>query len=51
MKDKELVKMRFIYNAIQDGYSVKKNVDGTYSFKIDKNKDVKLSTFVMNCMK
>ncbi len=49
MKDKELIKMKFIYNALQDGYSVKKNDDGTYSFT--RSKDVNLKTFIMNCMK
>ena len=49
MKDKELIKMRFIYNAINDGFSVKKNDDGTYTFT--RNKDISLKTFIMNCMK
>ena len=49
MKDKELAIMRFIYNALNDGYSVKKNDDGTYSFT--RSKDVNLTTFIMNCLK
>jgi len=50
MKTKELAVMRFIFNALQDGYSVKKNNDGTYSFLIDKHKDVKLSSFINRCL-
>ena len=49
MKDKELIKMKFIYNAINDGFSVKKKVDGTYNFI--RSKDVNLKTFIMNCLK
>lgn len=48
-KLKELAIMKFIYNALQDGYSVKKNDDGTYSFT--HSKDVKLSSFIKNCLK
>ena len=48
-KFKEYAVMRFIFNALQDGYSVKKNDDGTYSFT--RNKDVKLSSFIKNCLK
>lgn len=50
-KLKELAVMRFIYNALQDGYSVQKNDDGTYSFTISTSKDVNLTTFIKNCMK
>ena len=48
-KLKEYAVMRVIFNALQDGYSVKKNDDGTYSFI--RNKDVKLSSFIKNCLK
>ncbi len=50
-KLKEVAKMKFIYNAIQHGYSVKKNDDGTYSFTISTSKDISLKTFIKNCMK
>ena len=42
-------KMRFIFRALQDGYSVKKNADDTYSFIIDRSKDVPLKTFINRC--
>ena len=44
------VKMRFIYQALNDGYSVKKNADGTYTFTIDKSKDKPLSIFIKRCL-
>jgi len=50
MKDKELAKMNFIYNAIQHGYIVKKNIDGTYSFTISTSKDISLKTFIKTCL-
>ena len=40
-------KMRFIFRALQDGYSVKKNADDTYSFT--RSKDESLTTFVRRC--
>ena len=46
-KQKNEQKMRFIFRALQDGYSVKKNDDGTYSFT--RSKDEKLSTFINRC--
>ena len=48
-KDKTKKKMRFIFRALQDGYSVKKNDDDTYTFTIDRSKDEPLSTFVNRC--
>jgi hypothetical protein len=47
-KLKELAIMKFIYNAIQDGYSVTKNDDGTYSFT--HSKDVNLKSFINRCL-
>ena len=47
---KNEVKMRFIYQALNDGYSVKKNADGTYSFTIDKSKDKPLTIFIKRCL-
>lgn len=47
---KNEVKMRFIYQALNDGYSVKKNADGTYTFTIDKSKDKPLSIFIKRCL-
>ena len=47
-KLKELAVMKFIFNALNDGFSVKKNNDGTYSFT--RSKDVKLSSFINRCL-
>ena len=47
LKQKNEAKMRFIYKALQDGFSVKKNDDNSYTFK--RSKDVSLSTFVRRC--
>lgn len=49
IKQKNEQKMRFIYNAIRRGYSVKKNSDGTYTFIIDRNRDESLQSFVRHC--
>ena len=48
-KDKTKEKMKFIYKALQDGYSVKKNDDDTYTFSIDRSKDQPLSVFLNRC--
>ena len=48
-KQKTEQKMRFIYKALKDGYLVKRNEDDSYSFKIDRSKDIPLSTFVRRC--
>lgn len=48
-KLKELLKMKFIYNALNDGFSVQKNDDGTYTFT--RNKDISLKTFIKDCLK
>ena len=45
-KQKLKEKMLFIFRALDDGYSVKKNGDGSYTFSIHKSKDEPLSTFV-----
>ena len=47
---KEEQKMRFIYNAIQDGYSVKKNDNGTYTFTNNRDKDEPLKSFINRCI-
>ena len=47
--DKTKDKMLFIFRALQDGYSVKRNDDDTYTFTIDRSKDEPLSTFVNRC--
>jgi hypothetical protein len=47
---KKQAKMLFIYNALEQGYSVKKNADGTYSFTIDKSKDKPLTIFIKRCL-
>ena len=49
LKQKNKEKMLFIFRALQDGYSVKKNDDDTYTFTIDRSKDEPLSTFVNRC--
>ena len=53
---KKQAKMLFISNAIEQGYSVKKNADGTYTFTKDK-KQVKsvqdkdfLHRFIQSCL-
>ena len=48
-KQKTEEKMRFIFRALQNGYSVKKNIDGTYTFTRDRSKDEPLSKFVRRC--
>ena len=42
-------KMKFIYNAVNMGYVVSKNKDGSYTFSIDKSKDVPFDTFIKSC--
>ena len=49
LKQKNEQKMRFIFRALNDGYSVKRNEDDSYSFTIDKSKDIPLKTFVRRC--
>ena len=49
IKQKNEEKMRFIFRALQRGYSVKRNDDGTYTFTRDKIKDEPLSKFVRRC--
>jgi len=39
-------KKNFIFRALQNGYSVKKNMDGTYTFTRPKSADEPLKTFV-----
>tara|TARA_R110001632_G_scaffold201830_1_gene324790 strand:- start:3350 stop:3529 length:180 start_codon:yes stop_codon:yes gene_type:complete len=43
-------KKNFIFKALQNGYSVKKNIDGTYTFTRDKSEgNEPLKTFVRRC--
>ena len=46
LKQKNEEKMRFIYRALENGYSVKKNIDETYTFTRPKSADEPLKTFV-----
>ena len=39
-------KKNFIFRALQNGYSVKKNMDETYTFTRPKSADEPLKTFV-----
>ena len=48
-RQKLQAKKRFIFRALQRGYSVKRNDDGTYTFTRDKSKDESLSKFVRRC--
>ena len=48
-KQKIQEKKNFIFRALQRGYSVKRNDDGTYTFTRDKIKDEPLSKFVRRC--
>ena len=48
-KQKNEEKKNFIFRALQNGYSVTKNDDGTYTFTRDRNKDEPLKTFVRRC--
>ena len=48
-KQKNEQKMRFIFRALNEGYLVKRNEDDSYSFTIDKSRDVPLKTFVRRC--
>ena len=47
MKQKNEEKKNFIFRALQRGYLVKKNIDGTYTFTRDR--DESLKTFVRRC--
>ena len=50
IKQKNEEKKNFIFRALQNGYSVKKNIDGTYTFTRDKSEgDEPLKTFVNRC--
>ena len=49
IKQKNEEKKNFIYRALQRGYSVKKNNDGTYTFTRPKCDDESLKTFVNKC--
>ena len=42
-------KKNFIYRALQRGYSVKRNDDGTYTFTRDRTSDEPLKTFIRRC--
>ncbi len=42
-------KKNFIFRALENGYSVKKNIDGTYTFTRPKCADEPLKTFVRRC--
>ena len=48
-KQKLQEKKIFIFRALQRGYSVKKNIDGTYTFTRPKCDDESLKTFVNKC--
>ena len=48
-KQKLQEKKNFIFRSLQNGYSVKKNIDGTYTFTRDKSKDESLKTFIRRC--
>ena len=49
IKQKNEQKMRFIFRALQNGYSVKRNDDDTYTFTRPKCEDEPLKTFVNRC--
>ena len=50
LKQKNEQKMRFIFRALNDGYSVKRNDDGTFTFTRDRSEgDEPLSKFVRRC--
>jgi hypothetical protein len=50
IKQKNEAKKNFIFRALQNGYSVKRNDDGTYTFTRDKSEgDEPLKTFVNRC--
>ena len=48
-KQKLQEKKNFIFRALENGYSVKKNIDGTYTFTRDRNSDEPLKTFIRRC--
>ncbi len=49
LKQKNEQKKNFIYRALQRGYIVSKNIDGTYTFKRPKSEDEPLKTFINRC--
>ena len=50
IKQKNEEKKNFIFRALERGYLVKKNDDGTYTFIRDKSEgDESLKTFVNRC--
>ena len=51
MNNKQILqeKKNFIFRALQNGYSVKKNIDDTYTFTRDRNSDEPLKTFIRRC--
>ena len=52
IKQKNEEKKNFIFRALQRGYSVRKNNDGTYTFTRDKSEgDEPLKSFLTNCIK
>lgn len=44
-------KKDFINNAFRRGYSVRKNIDGSYTFTIDRSRDESLKSFILKCLK
>ena len=42
-------KKNFIFKALENGYSVKKNNDGTFTFIRDRTSDEPLKTFIRRC--
>ncbi len=49
LKQKNEEKKNFIFRALENGYSVKKNNDETYTFTRPKSADEPLKTFVRRC--
>ena len=49
LKQKLQEKKNFIYRALQRGYIVSKNIDGTYTFTRDRSEDEPLKTFINRC--
>ena len=49
-KQKIQEKKNFIFRALENGYSVKKNIDDTFTFTRDRSEgDESLKTFVNRC--
>ena len=42
-------KKNFIFRALENGYSVKKNNDGTFTFTRKRSEDEPLKTFIRRC--